>query len=160
MRRATERAKQFYSPPLAPGEEIESVRNATVAGTGSLVGYGALIGALLGWLYAINIDSALLPALVLGGFTGVIGGYLTAHRHARRSGPGGVHLQLVKTDKRLFTVRRYASIRRQAIREYPLSEVNVTIAKRYPVGRYHRLDITDTSGNVTSLVVEAELDLP
>jgi len=161
MSRAVRRAKRFYRPHLAPGEEIGAIRNATAAGTGTLMGYGALIGALLGWLYAINVDSALLPALVLGAFAGDIGGYLMAHRRARRhSGPGAVHLQLIQTDNRLFTVRRHASVRRQILREYPLGEVTATIARRYPIGQYRRLDISDVNGNSTSLIVEGDLDLP
>jgi len=76
MSGAVRRAIRFYSPHLAPGEEIKAIRNATAAGTGTLMGYGALIGALLGWLYAINVDGALMPALVLGAFAGEIGGYL------------------------------------------------------------------------------------
>jgi hypothetical protein len=161
MSRAVRRAKRFYSPHLAPGEEIKAIRNATAAGTGTLLGYGALIGALLGWLYAISVDGALLPALVLGALAGEIGGYLIAHRRARlRSGPGAVHLQLIQTDTRLFTVRRHASVRRRILREYPLDEVRATIAKRYPIGPYRRLDITDADGTATSVVVEGELDLP
>jgi hypothetical protein len=161
MGRAVRRAKRFYSPQLAPGEEIKAIRNATAAGTGTLVGYGALIGALLGWLYAINADNALLPALVLGAFAGEIGGYLMAHRRARQpSGPGAVHLQLIQTDTRLFTVPRHASVRRQILREYPLDEVTAIIARRYPIGQYRRIDITDAAGATTAMIVEGELDLP
>ncbi len=161
MSRASERARRFYSPDLAPGEEIEAVRNATASGTWTLVGYGALIGALLGWLYAINVDSSLLPALVLGALGGELGGYLLANRRARLpSGPGAIHLQLVQTNRRLFTVNRHASTRRRELREYPLDEVTVTVAKRYPIGSYHRLDITDAADRAVSLIVEGELDLP
>ncbi len=161
MSRAVERARRFYSPQLNPGEEIEAIRNATAGGTGTLVGYGALIGALVGWLYAINVDGALLPALVLGALAGELCGYLLAHRRARRPyGPGTIHLQLIRTTTRLLTVNRHAAKRRQPLREYPHGEVTTTVAKRYPIGRYHRLDITDGADNTTSLIVEGELDLP
>ena len=161
MSRASRRAKRFYSPDLDPGERIEAIRNATAAGTGTLVGYGALIGALIGWLYAINVDGALLPALVLGALGGELGGYLLANRRARLpSGPGAIHLQLVQTNKRLITVNRHASTRRRALREYPLDEVTATVAKRYPIGHYCRLDISDAVDRELSLIVESELDLP
>ena len=161
MSRAMERARRFYSPQLDPGEEIKAILNATAGGTGTLVGYGALIGALLGWLYSINVDGALLPALVLGALAGELGGYLMAQRRARlSSGPGAIHLHLVQTNIRLLTVNRYASKRRRPLREYPHDRVAAVIAKRYPIGRYHRLDITDEAGNTTSLLVDGELDLP
>ena len=161
MGRAGDRIRRFYDHHLTPGEEIKAVRDATAGGTGTLVGYGALIGALLGWLYAINVTGALLPALVFGALAGELGGYVMAAQRARRpAGPGAIHLQVVQTNTRLFTVRRYASIRRRLLREYALDEVTATIARHYPIGQYRRLDITDGAGEVTSLVVEGDLDLP
>ena len=161
MGRAGDRIRRFYDPHLAPGEEIKLVRNATATGTGTLVGYGMLIGALLGWLYAINIDGAFLPAFVFGALAGELGGYVAASHQARRaSGPGAVHLQVVQTNTRLFTVPRYASVRRGILREYPFERVTPIIARRYPIGRYRRLDITNSAGEVTSLIVDDDLDLP
>lgn len=161
MAGAVDRAKRFYGRDLEPGERIDAVRNATAAGTGSSVLTGMLVGALAGWLVAVNTDTPLLPAIVFGAFTGELGGYLLARRRARRAdGPGAVQLQLVLTDRRLFTVRRYAATRRRVLRSYPLHEVTLESAGSYPIGRYHRLDITPAEGPTTSLVVEGNLDLP
>lgn len=161
VRRAVARARKFYDPHLGPDEEVAAVRNATAGGTGSLVGYGALIGALVGWLYSINVNGALLPAFVLGALAGELGGYLLAHRRARQpSGPGAVHLTLVQTNQRFFTLNRYAAVRRGLLREYPFDQVTADIAREYPIGNYRRLDITPIGGAVTSLIVEGTLDLP
>jgi hypothetical protein len=156
-----ERAKRFYQPQLEPGETIKAVRRATAGGTGSKVGYGAVVGALLGWLYAINVDSALLPPLVLGALAGELGGYLLAQRAARRpGGPGAIHLEVVQTDLRLFTVRRHASLRRRILRSYRFADTSEWSLRPYPIGSYQRLEITLAHGATTVLVVEGTLDLP
>ncbi|MDJ0953915.1 MAG: hypothetical protein QNJ81_09560 [Acidimicrobiia bacterium] len=161
MKRTVEKLKSFYQPHLEPGEEIRQISNATAGGTGSKVGYGAAIGALLGWLFAINVDSALLPPFVLGALGGGVGGYLLALRFARRpEGPGSIHIELVLTTRRLFTVRRYASLRREVLREYPLAEIKSAEGRRYPIGQYQRLTVELSDGTSTSFVLEQPLDLP
>ncbi len=161
MSRSLDRVKRFYQPELDPGEEIKAIRNATAAGTGSKVGYGAVIGALVGWLYAINTDSSLLPALVLGALAGELGGYLLAHRSARsKDGPGTIHLQVVLTDRRLFTVRRHASIRRRILRNYPLDQIKAAHSHRYPIARFHRLTIELADERQITFILEQPLDLP
>ncbi len=155
------RARRFYSPDLAPGEEIDSIRDATAGGTGTMVGYGALIGALVGWLIAMALEAAALPWFVLGALTGEAVGYFLAHRKARRpDGPGTIHLQLVATNQRLFTVRRYASSKRRILRSYPFEQYTAKVAHRYPIGRYIRLDITGEDSPTVSLVTEGPIELP
>ncbi len=161
MSRALDKARSFYAPNLAPDESIAAIRRATAAGTGRYVAIGAIIGTLVGWLYAISVDSALLPPLVLGALAGETGGYLLAHRTARQpSGPGTIHLELVLTGRRLFTVGRYASWRRRMLREYPLDTIIAATTSRYPIGRYHRVEITTADGTTTGFIVEGMLDVP
>ncbi|MCP3997817.1 MAG: hypothetical protein GY722_22555 [bacterium] len=160
MSRLTDRARQFYAPELLPGEELLSIRQATAAGTGTKVAYGGLIGVLAGWLYAINLDTGLLPPLVLGALTGGMVGYFIAGRAARRpEGPGTIHLLAVSTNQRLLTTARYSSRRHRILRQYPLADVTVT-KKRYPIGQYHLVEVTTPDGRTTGLVVEGTLDLP
>ncbi len=161
MKRPVDKLKSFYQPHLEPGEEIRAISNATAGGTGSKVGYGAVIGALVGWLFAINVDSALLPPLILGAFAGELGGYLLALRFARReTGPGSIHLQLVLTTERLFTVRRHASLRRHILREYPLPEIKSAESRQYPIGRLERLTLEFADGTTTAFVLEQPLEVP
>lgn len=161
MGRAVDRARQFYRPQLLPDEEILEQRRATAVGTGSKIGYGAVIGALVGWIYAINLDSGLLPPLVLGALAGELGGYVMAHRAARQpAGPGTVHLELILTDQRLLTAGRYASLRHRILREYPLCEMTATSSRRYPIGQFHRLSVMMTNGTTTAFIVEGALDIP
>jgi hypothetical protein len=160
VKRLIDRAREFYAPELPPGEELLSVRQATAAGTGTKVVYGGLIGALVGWLYAINLDAGLLPPLVLGALTGEMVGYFMAGRAARRAeGPGAIHLLAIATDRRLLTTTRYAARRRRILREYPLEDVAVT-AKRYPIGQYNLVEVASPDGQTTGLIVEGTLDLP
>jgi hypothetical protein len=161
MGKALDRARQFYRPRLEPDEEVQEVRLATAIGTGSKIGYGAAIGALLGWIYAVNVGSALLPPLVLGALAGELGGYVMAHRAARQpSGPGTVHLELLLTNQRLLTVGRYASLRHRILREYPLGEMTAATSRRYPIGQYHRLAVMMKDGSTIAFVVAGPFDLP
>lgn len=160
MKRLVDRARGFYAPEMQPGESLLSVRQATAAGTGTRVAYGGLIGALVGWLYAISLNAGLLPAFVTGALSGEMIGYLTARREARRpQGPGAIHLLAVTTNQRLLTTARYAWRRRRILREYPLHDVSIT-TKRYPIGRYHLVEVMSPEGHTTGMVVEGTFELP
>jgi len=156
-----EKAKRFYSPELQPGEEIRQVRHATAAGTGIKVVLGALIGALAGWLVAFVGDLALLPPLVMGALAGQLVGYVLSHRQAvGANGAGSVHLELVLTNKRLLTAKRYAALRRGMLRSYPLDDMAKVDVKRYQVGKYHRIEVTLRDGAVLSVVSDGAMDIP
>lgn len=161
MSRLVTRAKQFYSPELQPGEEILQVRHATPAGTGSKVVVGALMGALAGWLLAFVGGMAVLPILLLGAFTGELVGYVLSYRHAvGAGGAGSIHLELVLTSKRLLTAKRYATLRRGVLRSYPLDEITHVDVKRYPVGKYHGIEVTMNDGSILSVVSDGAMDIP
>jgi len=161
MNRLVAKAREFYSPELEPGEEIRQVRYATASGTGSKIVLGASIGALLGWLLAFIGDLALLPPFVLGAFAGEFIGYMVAHRRATSAtGPGAIHLELVLTSNRLFTAKRYALMRRGILRAYPFAEISDVTTKRYPVGKYHRIDVSMNDGDLLSVVSDGPMDIP
>lgn len=110
-------------------------------------------------MYTINLDSGLLPPLVLGSLTGEMVGYFIAGRAARRpEGPGTIHLLPVATNQRLLTTARYCSRRRRTLRQYPLADVTIT-KKRYPIGQYHLTEVTTPDGRPAGLVVEGTPDL-
>lgn len=160
MSRAVAAARRFYRSELDAGEEVLSVHNATAAGTGSKIGLGALIGALVGWLYAVFLDSSLLAPLVLGALAGEMVGYFVAERQARRAdGPGTIHLQLVLTSQNLLTVGRFAARRRRVLRRYPLEQIVSVATRRYPVAKFHLQEITMTDGTCVGVVVEGAVSL-
>lgn len=160
MQQAVAAARRFYGPQLDSGEEVQSVHQATAGGTGTRIVYGAVIGALCGWLYAIFLDASLLAPLVFGALTGEMIGYFLAEREARRpDGPGTIHLGLVLTSQNLLTVGRYASKKRKVLRRYPLEQITAVATKRYPIGHFHLQEITLVDGAGPTFVVEGVLDL-
>jgi hypothetical protein len=160
MRRAIAVARDFYRPPLAGGEKIQSVHHATAAGTGAKILFGAAVGALVGWLAAVFLDTALLVPLVFGALTGEMIGYIQAERKARRpDGAGTIHLDLVLTSINLLTMRRYGTRRNNVLRCYPRDQITAVATKRYPVANYHLQEITTADATTVAFVVEGVLDL-
>ena len=160
MQQAVAAARRFYGPQLSAGEEVVSVHHATAGGTGTRIVFGAIVGALGGWLYAIYLDAALLAPLVLGALIGEMVGYFLAERAARHpDGPGTIHLALILTSQRLLTVGRYAARKRRVLRSYPLAEITGGVTERYPIAHFHLQEITLADGAGPTFVVEGVLDL-
>lgn len=130
-----------WRPRLAEGEQILAATEAIATGTGRLLGIAVTLGMVVGLLYSTTGDAIpLLPAIVLGGFVGVIAGYLAALLSARtETGPGAMIMLVVMTNQRLILLRRSASLRSRPLRSFALGEIVQVSTKRAPVGQFGRV---------------------
>lgn len=145
---------QRLRPKLTPGEEIIAASEATATGTGRAIGIAAGVGTLVGLLYAAtDTGTSPLPSLALGGFAGVVAGYVWAWILARgRTGPGAMTLALVMTNQRLILLRRSASLRSRPLRSFPLSQIDHIATKPAPIGRYGRLQFSTADTTIDLFV--------
>ncbi len=156
-----DRLKKRYQAELLPNEEVNVVRQATAAGTGSRIAVGAIIGALIGILVAINMDMAALPLFVVGAFAGEAVGYLTAHRAATaNTGPGSIHLTAALTNQRLLLLPRYGAKRVRVLRQFSLSDISEAETRQYPIGQLHRVELTLGDGTALAFITQGELQIP
>ncbi|MCP4963764.1 MAG: hypothetical protein GY926_00835 [bacterium] len=150
----------LYSPLLRQDEDVVVMARATAGGTTTHLGRSAFIGLLGGWLYAIYLNAPLLPSLVLGAMTGALVGYVIAERVARQpSGPGAVHLIVVRSEERIVTIRRYPTFRQNVVRSYPLSEMSSVQTTPFPFGMYRRLMVELGDGRHLNLVVDDSFEI-
>ena len=86
--------------------------------------------------------------------------YAMAERSARRpSGPGAVHLVVVRPDERLLTTPRDPTFRQKVLRSHPLSEISSVTLSKFPVAMYHRLVVAFRDGAQLDLVVDDRFDI-
>jgi hypothetical protein len=155
-----DKARRRYGTHLLPDEEILDTVVGYAAGTGTGIIVGLLAGVFLGWLYALYLEAATLPATVLGGCAGVIAGSYLATRAARRpDGAGATNLLVAVTNTRLLTLNRHATGRPRILRAYPLSDIREVATHRLPVAHYHRQRITFAGGGSVELVVSRKLPI-
>jgi hypothetical protein len=158
--RALHRARRFYQLPLRHDEAIRQARTGYAGGTGRLMLNSLVAGTAAGLLYAAALDGASLPSLVLGACAGIIAGYYLAERAARRSNaPGATTLVVMLTSQRLLTMSSPAVLRSRVLRSIELDSVEAVKTRRYPIGQYHRYEITTTGGTVLTLVVTGRLSI-
>jgi hypothetical protein len=138
-----------------------TVVEATASGTGRAIGSGALIGALCGALLGVIVATASpLPSIVLGSFTGVIGGYLVAAWRARTTtGPGATLVLAVLTNRHLLTFRHRPAVRVHPLRSFPLAEVSSVDSDPTFVGRYRKTDILLIDGSTIRPLTVGPADL-
>jgi hypothetical protein len=160
VRRLSTAAKRFYQPELLPEETVRDVVAGYAAGADTRILLGAVAGTLFGWLGAIYLAAAALPALVLGGCVGIIAGYYGSARASRRpGGPGAVEMWIVLTSARLLTMRRHGAVRRKVLRSYDLAQVLEATVRRYPLGRYHRQRVIMKDGTTGDFIVARKLPI-
>jgi hypothetical protein len=158
--RALHRARRFYQLPLRHDEVIRETRTGYAGGTGRLMLNSLIVGTAAGSLYAVALNGASLPSLVLGAFSGIIVGYFLAERAARRSkSPGATTLVIVLTSQRLLTMASPALIRSRVLRSIDLDAIEAVTTRRYPIGKYHRYEITTAGGTILSLVIAGRLSI-
>jgi hypothetical protein len=156
VNRLLRRARRFYRPRLGPGEEIEDVVLGYATGTATHVVQGMVFGGFVGWLYAVFLDAAPLPAMVLGGFAGIVAGYLICRRTANL---GATDFLVVLTNSRLLIVKRGLSGRPRVLRSYELSSIVETTTHRYPVGNYCRQRFVTSDGSTVEFAATREIRL-
>lgn len=150
----------FYELDLHDGEEIRTTATAYAGGAGSRIMLGMLAGALFGWLGAIYLDAAALPALVLGACAGLAAAYFWSVRVARSpDGPGAVELRLILTNLRLLTTPRHTARRQRVLRSYDLAQIAEVTTHRYPVTGYRRQQITMKDGSNPAFIVSRKLPI-
>jgi hypothetical protein len=145
---------QRLRPKLAPGEDIVAASEATATGTGRAIGIATGVGILVGLLYpTTDAGTSLWPSLALGGFVGVVAGYVWAWILAHgRSGPGAVTLAVVMTNERLILLRLSASLRSSPLRSFTLSQIDRISTKPAPVGQYGRVRFHTTDATIDLFV--------
>lgn len=160
LARLTQRVKRFYARGLRPGEEVQQATPGYAARTGTLIMAGAVLGGVIGWLYALYFDAAPLPPVVLGSFAGTIGGYFVAEASARGAGgPGATSFTVLTTTERLLIVRTHNAIRPKILRSYELASIATIASRRYPVANYHRSEIELTTGTKITIISAGELNI-
>jgi hypothetical protein len=158
--RALRRARRFYRSCLRPDEQVCGVVVGYAPGTGRWILQGTILGALCGWLYALYLDAAPLPAAVLGISIGVVVGFGLATRAARQpDGPGAVTFLAVLTDARLLILRRTVVGRPRPMRSFELTTIHETTVSQFPVGNYERRHITVDTGSAVDLVTVGRLNI-
>lgn len=160
MRRIEKLARKTYGRHLDDDEEVSAVVAAIAAGTGRTIGVGFVIGALGGVLYATLLEgTAPLPAIVLGSFIGIIGGYAVAERRARgRHGPGATQVRVVLTTKRLLLFRLQPALKDRPLRTFRRDEIVSIETSAAAIGSYRRSRIELSTGTTLRLLTAGPLD--
>ena len=155
MPRFPDRIRRFYAAEIRPDERVSAVLVGYATRTATLIGAGSLLGGVVGWLYAIYMDAAYLPAIVLGGFIGITGGFFYADNLARHpSGPGAATFAVVVTTERLMMFRSANPVRPKLLRSIDLDSITAIATRRYPIASYHQIRVTTDDGTNTAFITD------
>lgn len=142
MRRIEPAAGRTFGRHLAADETALATVSATAAGTGLRISTGWLVGLAAGLVYSFLVAATpALPAVVVGGFIGIVGGYAAAIWRARRGGPGATQVLLALTDQRLLVFRLRSAARVKPLRQIAIGDVIGVQSAPPVVGTYRTITI-------------------